>query len=91
MADYTELIKALRHCDSRKSCKECPFYGEDVRSEKCQTMIPDAADAIEQLQKRIIHLEFKIYTALDALDRGADNDWARKALEEATAPPKEET
>lgn len=25
----------------------------------------------------------KIYAALDALDRGTDNDWARAALEEA--------
>lgn len=35
--------------------------------------VRDTIDAIAQ----------KVYTALNALDRGANNDWARAALEEA--------
>lgn len=49
-----------------------------------------AADAIEKLNKRVDYLEDCIYKALDALDRGNDNDWAREALESADEPPKEE-
>lgn len=49
----------------------------------------DAADAIEELLSRVHHLESCIDQALDALDRGSDNDWAREALERA-APPKED-
>lgn len=37
-------------------------------------------------QKLLIDLlSEQIYNALDALDRGADNDWAREALEKANA------
>lgn len=37
-------------------------------------------------QKLLIDLlSEQIYNALDALDRGADNDWAREALEKASA------
>lgn len=42
-----------------------------------------AADAIEELNKRIDFLMNCIYEAEDALDRGTDNDWARAALEKA--------
>ena len=40
--------------------------------------------------ERVDHLEDCIYSALDALDRGTDNDWAREALEAAYKPLKEE-
>lgn len=42
-----------------------------------------AVDAIEKLNKRIDFLMNCIYEAEDSLDRGADNDWARAALEKA--------
>ena len=48
---------------------------EDLRNQ--------AADAIEKLNKRIDFLMNCIYEAEDSLDRGADNDWARAALEKA--------
>lgn len=42
-----------------------------------------AADAIKELNKRNDFLMNCIYEAEDSLDRGADNDWARAALEKA--------
>ena len=47
------------------------------------TLYDEAADVIEKLNKRIDFLMNCIYEAEDALDRGADNDWARAALEKA--------
>lgn len=49
---------------------------------KCQ-LSKQAADIIHAMSKRVEFLRGKIADALDALDRGADNDWARQALEEA--------
>ena len=46
-------------------------------------MVMEAADVIEGLSKRIDFLMNCIYEAEDALDRGADNEWARTALEKA--------
>ncbi len=46
-------------------------------------MVIQAADVIEKLAQRCHFLESCIDDALDALDRGADNDWARFALEKA--------
>lgn len=46
-------------------------------------LMKQAADAIEELDKRIDFLMNCIYEAEDALDRGADNEWARAALEKA--------
>ncbi len=46
-------------------------------------LIKQAADAIEELSKRINTLTNCINEAEDALDRGADNDWARAALKKA--------
>lgn len=48
-----------------------------------RALMEDAADAIEELNKRIDFLMNCIYEAEDSLDRGADNDWARTALEKA--------
>jgi hypothetical protein len=46
-------------------------------------MVMEAADTIMELNKRIDFLMSCIYEAEEALDRGADNDWARAALEKA--------
>jgi hypothetical protein len=43
----------------------------------------DKIRAITDEDSTIDAIAQKIYAALDALDRGADNDWARAALEEA--------
>lgn len=47
------------------------------------TLYDEAADSIEELNKRIDFLMNCIYEAEDALDRGTDNEWARAALEKA--------
>lgn len=47
--------------------------GEVVPLPEEYKKLGDTIDAIAQ----------KVYAALDALDRGTDNDWARAALEEA--------
>ncbi len=52
-------------------------------------MVIQASDIIEKLARRCSFLESCINDALDALDRGADNDWAREALEKAE-PSKED-
>ena len=50
MADYTELVKALRTCKMSIPCAECPFYSNgDEPSKECATMNVAAADAIEEL------------------------------------------
>lgn len=72
---YEELIEWLR--THAKSYEE--MFGEGESS----TMMRQAADAIEKLNKRIDFLMNCIYEAEDSLDRGADNDWARAALEKA--------
>ena len=50
MTDYTELIKALRHCsnETRCGCSECKY---DAVYRCKETMMRDAADAIEEMSK----------------------------------------
>lgn len=69
-----ELVKRLRDISNSDSNIKSNYIG--------LTMI-QAADAIEKLNKRIDFLMNCIYEAEDSLDRGADNDWARAALEKA--------
>ncbi len=47
MSDYTELVKALRHCAESTTCNKCPQL-----SEFCcvNSMMKDAANAIDALQ-----------------------------------------
>lgn len=69
---YDDLVKRLRR------------YVEIERSEHHGAELEaEAADAIEKMSKRIDFLMNCIYEAEDSLDRGADNDWARAALEKA--------
>lgn len=48
--------------------------------------LTQAADAIDELSKRVAFVMDCIYSAEDALDRGTDNEWAREALEKAQRP-----
>jgi len=68
--NYPEIVKMLRENGN--------WLGF---TEWLRDLFHRAADAIEEQQKRIAYLEFQIAEALDALDRGADNEWARSALE----------
>ena len=49
MRDYENTAKALRCCrlTSARGCAECPFSLNS--NEKCANLLPDAADAIEEL------------------------------------------
>ena len=49
MRDYAEISKALLccHLTSERGCAECPFGLNN--NEKCANLLPDAADAIEEL------------------------------------------
>lgn len=49
MRDYENTAKALRCCrlTSARGCAKCPFSLNS--NEKCANLLPDAADAIEEL------------------------------------------
>ena len=53
MRDYESTSKALRCCrlTSERGCAECPFSLNS--NEKCANLLPNAADAIEELQAQI--------------------------------------
>ena len=73
---YEELAKSLR--------TTVMLYGAVGQEDLVTTqLMKNAANAIEKLNKRIDFLMNCIYEAEDALDRGADNEWARAALEKA--------
>ncbi len=72
---YDELVKGLRN--------NADHYMTVDGEAGLVHLLTDAADAIEELGKRIGFLMNCIYEAEDALDRGADNEWARAALEKA--------
>lgn len=82
MRDYALLAKAFRHCGNGGICSDCLPYQRDHYCPDIHGRI-NAADAIEELLAVVNHLESCIDQALDALDRGADNDRARDALEKA--------
>lgn len=59
MTDYTELVKALRHCKIHLPCKECPRYGST--GNLCVSDLhDDAAAAIETLEGLIATYRFKV-------------------------------
>lgn len=86
MPEYTELetqLRSLAESDTDGKCGACKYEEDYPPCVDCiNSMVLDAADAIQSLSKRVEFLRGKIIDALDALDRGADNYWARKALEE---------
>lgn len=58
MTDYTELVKALRHCTTRSNgcvtCAGCPMSSENGDVIECiNALHKDAADAIEALQAQL--------------------------------------
>ena len=54
MSDYTELVKALRHCSGHLGCTECPRYdAEKARKYFGCGALEDAAAAIEDLQAEV--------------------------------------
>ena len=61
MTDYTELVKRLRNCASStwvEDCDGCPYIRYD--GTYCMNgIITQAADAIEELSKRIEYYERK--------------------------------
>lgn len=71
---YEELVELLR--DREESFDYDGWIDTAI-------LLSRAADAIEELNKKIDFLMNCIYEAEDSLDRGADNDWARVALEKA--------
>ncbi len=54
-----ELIKALKACANNCSCDKCP-YGEQQECPSTESMMNDAADALEAAEKRIAELEAQI-------------------------------
>lgn len=55
MSDYTELVKALRHCMTKEDgitiCEPCSYYGKGI---ECENVLhTDAAAAIEALQAEL--------------------------------------
>ena len=50
MADYTEIISALRHCaeDGYDTCESCPYA---AAPDSCAGLAKKAADAIEELSR----------------------------------------
>lgn len=83
---YSRLKKA--EADHRKyyggATTESELLKEAAEAIKFyEAMTSSLSSACEQKNKRIKFLEECIIQAIDALDRGADNDWAREALEKA--------
>lgn len=52
MAEYTELINALRHCsyEGIVKCNECKYSGKEWPFGCEEELMKDAADAIEDLE-----------------------------------------
>ena len=79
---YDELIAALRFCDGGE-CDGCCRYKKGHGAE-CYTLLRDAADAIEELSKRIDR-------AVELYNRGVERSAMYEALVGiAPEPPKEE-
>lgn len=55
MMDYTELVKALRHCshDGLVKCNECKYGGKEWPVGCEEELMKDAATAIEALQAEV--------------------------------------
>lgn len=80
---YENLIETLRYCAKHNDCHDCPHDKYCKGAMGNDGYFCEAANAIEKLNKRINVLMNYIFIAEDALDHGADNEWARAALEKA--------
>lgn len=72
MSNYTERVKALRHCMTKEDgitiCEPCPYYGKGI---DCENVLhTDAAAAIEELQAQLSKRGEWIITA-ETSDDGA--------------------
>ena len=58
MTDYTELVKALRHCsyEGIVKCNECKYSGKEWPVGCEEELMKDAAAAIEALQAEVKRL-----------------------------------
>ena len=55
---YEELVKALRCCsDDNIPCKSCPRYAKCTSDRNMNSLFPEAADAIEELDRRAITIQ----------------------------------
>ena len=54
---YEELVGDLRYCD-KGDCSGCRRYTKDTRF--CNGLLTDAADAIEELSKRVVHAHWYV-------------------------------
>ena len=59
---YDELVKRLRNCasDTVEDCAGCPYQGGYKGTYCMNGLIAEAADAIEELQKRLSRAEFRL-------------------------------
>ena len=78
---FDRLLEQLKCCmNAGLDCMVCPI------SEDCDggiEMLQNSVKALQELKRKNSMLLDCIYQALDGLDRGVDNDFARKALEQA--------
>lgn len=77
MTDYTKLVNALRcNWENFKTCKEneCPYLSDE---RWCDTdrLLSEAADAIEELQKRVPKL---IRVSSRPMDEDERKEWSEK-------------
>lgn len=54
MTDYTKLVESLRHCAIDRNCQACEY---DTTRHCVDHLKTDAADAIEELQDKVVELE----------------------------------
>ena len=57
---YDELIKVLRFCETHATCRECLYCPKDAEDMRCNILLNEAADAIEELSKRCKVLEREV-------------------------------
>ena len=50
---YDELIEVLRFCETHATCRECVFCPKDAKDMRCNNLLTEAADAIEELQNEL--------------------------------------
>lgn len=80
MTDYTELVKALRHCshDGLVKCNECKYGGKEWPVGCEEEMMRDAAAAIEALEADVKRLEARVKAKESSKQR-----WKRLAMDTA--------
>lgn len=80
-----QIIKALECCANhiKKGCKQCPYLPREcLKGLKFDSLalIKRQMGEIARLSSQLEDAKQCIYAIEDALDRGADNDWAREEI-----------